>query len=123
MTPDFIADLVRRCEGRRIAALDYTLGGARLRLAFRRAGPGPGERAPGAIASPGIGYLCHRHPLGGEPPAQGSAVRRGDIVAFLRLGLLLQPVTAPADGVLGASLCEEGEAVGYGAPLFLLHEG
>jgi acetyl-CoA carboxylase biotin carboxyl carrier protein len=42
-------------------------------------------------------------------------------VALLRIGLLLCPVVAPAAGVLGAPLAEDGAMVGYGTPLFPLH--
>jgi biotin carboxyl carrier protein len=44
-------------------------------------------------------------------------VRAGDIVALLRTGALIQPVTATEDGIVGAPLAVPGTVVGFGTPL------
>lgn len=75
-----------------------------------------------AITAQGVGVFLPRHPLHAEPLAvSGHRVRAGQIVALLRVGLLLRQVTAPADGIIGAPLVEEGAMVGYGTTLFPFH--
>jgi acetyl-CoA carboxylase biotin carboxyl carrier protein len=74
------------------------------------------------IAAPGVGIFLTRHPLRAAPLADpGSRVRAGQIVALLRIGLLLRPVTAPAGGHFGAPLLGDCAMVGYGTPLFHRH--
>ena len=74
------------------------------------------------IAAPGVGIFLAHHPLHTAPLANpGSHVRAGQVVALLRVGLLLRPVTAPTRGKLGVPLAETGKIVGYGTPLFHLH--
>ncbi|WP_277188599.1 biotin/lipoyl-containing protein [Caballeronia sp. BR00000012568055] len=50
----------------------------------------------------------------------GAQVKAGDIVAIVQVAELCLPVIAPADGVLGEWLVEEGATVGYGAALAAL---
>jgi acetyl-CoA carboxylase biotin carboxyl carrier protein len=74
------------------------------------------------IVAPGVGIFLTRHPLHTAPLAgPGGAVRAGQTVALLRIGLVLRPVTTPAAGQIGPPLAEEGRLVGYGAKLFPLH--
>lgn len=81
--------------------------------------------APGCaadiIVAPCVGIILTRHPLHTVPLAGPGRVRAGQTVALLRVGLLLCPVVAPAAGVLGAPLAEDGAMVGFDTPLFPLH--
>lgn len=79
------------------------------------------ERAADVIVSPGVGIMLTRHPLHTAVLAGPGRVRAGQTVALLRIGLLLRPVVAPAAGVLGAPLADDGALVGYGTPLFAFY--
>lgn len=99
-------------------------GRLKLRLQPMAAPAAPPIEAPTApggtvVTAPSIGMFRSRHP-GQEAPiiAPGSAVRAGDILGLLQCGLLLTPVLAPVDGLLGDTLGEDGMAVGYGDALF-----
>lgn len=71
------------------------------------------------IKSMAIGVLRTTHPLRRTPEiAVGSAVRKGQIVAYLETGELLLPVTATDDGIVLRQLELEGSLVGYGTRLF-----
>lgn len=65
------------------------------------------------------GIFLTRHPVGGGIfPTQGSRVQAGELLALLQIGLLLTPVLAPVNGMLGPCLQVSGTQVGYGARLF-----
>jgi acetyl-CoA carboxylase biotin carboxyl carrier protein len=77
---------------------------------------GPESRAVASAASPGV--FLHGHPLRGETLASpGTVARAGQVLGLLQIGVLLLPVTAPAEGVVQAMLVAQGVTVGYGAPL------
>ena len=48
------------------------------------------------------------------------AVRNGETVGVLQIGSCLRAVIAPADGVLGEALVDDGAVVGYSVPLYAL---
>jgi acetyl-CoA carboxylase biotin carboxyl carrier protein len=62
--------------------------------------------------SPAVGYY---QPKAGIRP--GSRVRAGDPIGVVDVLGISQEVVAPADGIVGASLVEPGEAVEYGQEL------
>lgn len=107
-----------------LAKLHLSGPGTDIHLVRRAAGEidsvAPGH-ADDVIVAPGVGIILTRHPLHTVPLARPGRVRAGQTVALLRVGLLLCPVMAPAAGVLGAPLAEDGAMVGYGTPLFPLH--
>ena len=71
--------------------------------------------------APGVGVFRIDHPTTGRPVAvSGQTVRKGETVGVLQVGPCLKAVVAPADGVLGAALVEDGAVVGYGTPLYAL---
>jgi acetyl-CoA carboxylase biotin carboxyl carrier protein len=73
------------------------------------------------VRAPGVGIFRIDHPTTGRPvAASGQTVRKGDTVGVLQVGPCLKAVLAPADGVLGAVLVEDGAVVGYGTPLYAL---
>jgi biotin carboxyl carrier protein len=68
-----------------------------------------------AATSPAVGIF---HP---RPEARaGTKVRAGDRLGSVDMLGIPQEVVAPADGVVGASLIEPGDAVEYGQELILL---
>ena len=96
---------------------------------YRFAGAGdaapetPAERSPAepppfvAAPSPGRVRLCH--PLEGMPRfSEGDRIRQGETIAFVEANGLLLPAVAAADLTLARLLVADGEAVGWGAPLY-----
>jgi acetyl-CoA carboxylase biotin carboxyl carrier protein len=73
------------------------------------------------VRAPGVGVFRLDHPTTGRPVAEpGQTVRKGETVGVLQVGPCLKAVVAPADGVLGAAMVEDGVVVGYGMPLYPL---
>jgi biotin carboxyl carrier protein len=74
----------------------------------------PPDRDPyrAVATSPAVGYY---QPRPGVIP--GSRVRAGDPIGAVDVLGIPQEVVAPADGIVGASLVEPGEAVEYGQDL------
>ena len=65
--------------------------------------------------APGVGMF--------QPPPEardGTTLRAGDRLGSVDMLGVPQEVVAPADGVVGASLIEPGDAVEYGQELILL---
>lgn len=80
-----------------------------------------GETVFTGVRAPGVGVFRLDHPTTGHPVAEpGQTVRKGETVGVLQVGPCLKAVVAPADGVLGAALVEDGAVVGYGTPLYEL---
>lgn len=129
MTPDEIEKLADACARHGIGEIELARSGFSLRM---RIGAAAGE-APAAtvvpkaeaafqgVRAPGVGIFRVDHPTTGRPVASaGQPVRKGDTVGVLQAGPCLRAVVAPADGVLGAAMAEDGAVVGYGAPLYEL---
>ncbi len=70
------------------------------------------------ITAPSVGILLLSHPLHDAPLAPtGQPVAEGQVIALLRVGGLLLPVVAPANGVLLRFHAAHGTTVGWGTPL------
>jgi biotin carboxyl carrier protein len=65
--------------------------------------------------SPAVGIFRPRKEISG-----GARVRSGDALGLVDVLGIPQEVVAPADGIIGASLVEAGEAVEYGQELFVI---
>lgn len=103
--PEGTIRLVRRARGVAVEPLAETAAAG---------SPAPAILALATVA----GRFLDRHPLDGEPLVEpGSPVMAGDHVGYLRAGLLLAPVVAPAAGCVAAVLARHGEVVGFGDPL------
>lgn len=83
----------------------------------------PTERSPAepppfvAAPSPGRVRLCH--PLEPAPRfSKGDRIGKGETVAFVEANGLLLPAMAAADLTLGRRLVDDGDAVGWGTPLY-----
>lgn len=70
-----------------------------------------------AAVSPAVGYYQPKPGL-----APGSRVRAGDPVGTVDVLGIPQEVVAPADGIVGASLAEPGQAVEYGQELVWIEQ-
>lgn len=122
MTFEEIEAVVRRLDDRGIASADIRVGPARLRLRFaaeERPDPAPTEPPSALAVAPSPGRFRRLHPLETAPRfADGDRVRQGETIAYVEANGLLLPVVAAADLTLGRALVEDGEAVGWGTPLY-----
>lgn len=76
------------------------------------------------VTAPVAGVFLDRHPLRQSPLlTSGAKVRKGDVVAFLRLGVVLAPVLAPVDGVHVKTLATTGALIGFGTELIQIYAG
>lgn len=68
-----------------------------------------------------VGVLLHAHPLREQPLVRvGDEVAAGQVLALLKIGLLLLPVQAPHAGILTRVFAADQTTVGWGEPLFEL---
>lgn len=124
MGPQEIAALADAMAETGVGRLELT--GPDVALTLARGGAGTTAKPVAAaepdvvpVTSPSLGMFLRRHPLHEAPLAtDGAAVVAGQPVALLRVGDLLTPVVAPADGIVVAAVPEEGALVGYGDRLF-----
>jgi hypothetical protein len=70
------------------------------------------------ICAQQAGRFHASHPAEAKNPTFPRSVTKGEIIAFLKIGALLFPVTASADAVLPPPVVTDGAIVGYGDPLF-----
>jgi len=122
MTFEEIEAIVRRLDGRGIAAADIRTATARLKLRFAESEvpePIPDEPPPALVVAPSPGRFRPVHPLTGAPRfSEGDRVAKGETIAFVEANGLLLPVVAGADLTLGPALAKDGDAVGWGTPLY-----
>jgi biotin carboxyl carrier protein len=125
MRPEEIAAIGAEMAATGIARLELTGPGFALTLARGSSAPGEAPDAPEPepdlmpVMAHALGTLLRTHPLHETPLAvDGEAVVRGEAVALLRVGALLTPVPAPANGIIVAAAVEAGALVGYGDRLF-----
>ena len=83
--------------------------------ARHRPGDGGSELHRVVATSPAVGVFQPRADL-----SSGSRVRNGDRLGAVDMLGIPQEVVAPADGILGASLVEAGQAVEYGQELIVI---
>jgi acetyl-CoA carboxylase biotin carboxyl carrier protein len=121
---DDIAELTASFSETGLAELHITGPGTDLHLVRSCTGVGVGVGATSRanfITAPGPGIFLTCHPLHTTPLADpGRFVRTGQVVALLRVGLVLRPVQAPGAGHISAPSAEPGTLVGYGTTLFSL---
>jgi biotin carboxyl carrier protein len=137
ITASELRRVVQRLQGSDATFFEYEGPQGILRLRFSRQ---PGTKLPSdrdaratgqsppctgeastPLRSPGIGFLCVKHPLMGlEPVSEGEPARQGQILAFLRAGDVLTPVVADRDAAAVRPVAQDGALVGYGDMLFEL---
>lgn len=122
MTFEEIETIVRRLDGQRVATVNICSGKAHLRLRFateEASEPVPAEPPPSFATASSPGRFRPAHPLEGAPRfSEGDQVGKGETIAFVEANGLLLPVTAAADLTLGRALAKDGDAVGWGTPLY-----
>lgn len=95
-----------------IGYFDYEGADGRLTLHADR----PGEHPPILARLPGI--FLTRHPAEREAQAWPRHVVAGEIVGWLKVGPLLEPVRTTEDGVLSRPRLDEGTLASFGDRLF-----
>lgn len=129
--PHVIAELAAHLDRNNVAALHIEAADGELKIVtpVNTSQPRP-HSAPLAAApvsrpenvlakAPTAGIFTSVHPLRPERErAAGSSVSKGDIVAFVRVGPVLVPVTAEKTGTVASVTTETGTLVGYGTSLF-----
>ena len=83
----------------------------------------PGEEAraeEGEVVSAPLVGVFYAAPAPGEAPfaPAGAQVKKGEPLCLIEAMKMMSEVPAPADCVVEAVLASDGEAVGFGAPLF-----
>lgn len=129
MTVEEIERLTAWCASADIGEIELSEAGFSLRLRVQAVAETPVAAAEAlkvetvfkGVRAPSVGVFRLDHPTTGRPVAEpGQTVRKGETVGVLQVGPCLKAVLAPADGVLGAALIEDGAVVGYGTPLYEL---
>lgn len=80
--------------------------------------PQPARRKE--VLSDATGAFSRAHPLAAETSTD--AVKQGDHVGYLTIDSVLSAIIAPADGMAGNQLVDDGETVGYGDAVLELHD-
>lgn len=113
MTYDELAALIERLSAARIRVCEYKTAEIEVRVLF-------GGARHDIIHSHETGVFHSRHPLAKTASARdGEVVAKGEILAYVRTGIVVQPVTAPLEGRVRKQFLSDGAAVRYGAPLYL----
>lgn len=75
------------------------------------------------VSSPEVGFPQLVNELDGEPFVRiGDIVRKGQVLLYIDVLKIMQPVVAPCDGRIVDVLIQGPEGVGYGAPLMIIEQ-
>ncbi|WP_248800824.1 acetyl-CoA carboxylase biotin carboxyl carrier protein [Pseudomonas sp. MWU13-2105] len=130
MSPQFIEQIVQMLKRHSLAHFEFEQAGACLRLTLGGVSqtlegasdiPRSALETQDVVLAPGMGILRLSHPQRDEPYiALGAHVEKGQVLAFLQNGVVLDEITAGRAGRVAAVLAAEGDLVGYAQPLFEL---
>ena len=74
-----------------------------------------------AVKSPMVGTFYGAATPGGKPLAEvGDTVKAGDPLCIIEAMKIMNEIEADVDGVITKALCENGQAVEFGQPLFMI---
>ena len=83
--------------------------------------PSPAEPVGHAVKSPMVGTFYRSASPGAKAFIDvGSAVKEGETVCIIEAMKILNEIEADKSGTITKVLCESGQAVEYGQPLFLI---
>jgi acetyl-CoA carboxylase biotin carboxyl carrier protein len=87
-------------------------------LSFAQAPPAPTGHT---VKSPMVGTFYRSSSPGAKPFVEvGSQVKEGDTVCIIEAMKILNEIEADKSGTITKLLCENGQAVEYGQPLFII---
>ncbi len=82
--------------------------------------PAP-EAAGHTVKSPMVGTFYRSASPGGKPLAEpGSVVKEGDPICIIEAMKIMNEIEADKAGTIKSILCENGQAVEFGQPLFVI---
>ena len=74
-----------------------------------------------AVKSPMVGTFYGAATPGGKPLVEvGDTVKAGDPLCIIEAMKIMNEIEADVDGVITKALCENGQAVEFGQPLFMI---
>ena len=76
------------------------------------------ERAHPPISAPGAGIFLWRHPADRSVAVWPRRVRPGEVIGWLKIGPLLEPVRAAEEALIRRPRLVDGTLAGYGDRLF-----
>ena len=84
--------------------------------------PAPAEAPAGhAVKSPMVGTFYRASSPGAKPYVEiGSQVKEGETICIIEAMKILNEIEADKSGTISKILCENGQAVEYGQPLFMI---
>jgi acetyl-CoA carboxylase biotin carboxyl carrier protein len=81
----------------------------------------PEQPAGHAVKSPMVGTFYRASSPGAKPFVEiGSQVKEGDTICIIEAMKILNEIEADKSGTVTQVLCENGQAVEYGQPLFII---
>ena len=121
---------VRIVKASPAAAPVYGMAGGQMQPAPMAAGPAPSAapvlEAPAApegkvIKSPMVGTFYRSANPGSKPFAEiGAAIKEGDPICIVEAMKIMNEIEADISGTVSKILVENGQAVEYGQPLFII---
>jgi acetyl-CoA carboxylase biotin carboxyl carrier protein len=85
------------------------------------AAPAAAEPAGKVIKSPMVGTYYRAASPGAKPFAEvGSTIKEGDAVCIIEAMKIMNEIEADCSGTIVQILCENGQAVEFGQPLFIV---
>ncbi len=82
---------------------------------------GPAPETSHAVKSPMVGTFYRSASPGAKPFLEtGDVVKVGDTICIIEAMKILNEIEADKSGIVRKILCENGQAVEYGQPLFLI---
>ena len=98
-----------------------TVAEATAALAAATAAEGPAEPAGKVIKSPMVGTFYLAASPGAKPFVElGDSIKRGQPVCIIEAMKIMNEIEADCEGKVVRLLCENGEAVEFGQPLFVV---
>ena len=83
--------------------------------------PAPAAETRHSVKSPMVGTFYRSASPGAKPFVEvGDLVKAGDTICIIEAMKILNEIEADKTGTVGKILCENGQAVEYGQPLFLI---
>jgi len=128
-----LRELLEIVDGSDIEELELEVAGTKLhfRRLVRVSAPevspdghqlSPAESRPKAtfVVAERVGFFHYSAENGTVPRAVGDSVLADQVIGVIDSLNVPSPVAAPCSGVLGEVLVDEGQAVEYGQPLFVI---
>ncbi|MCG8708524.1 acetyl-CoA carboxylase biotin carboxyl carrier protein subunit [Brenneria sp. 4F2] len=127
-----LRDVAHKMRQSGLSQIEIGGNGYRVRLKFDPVVVASGDRQTATpssaaqtsmLSAPMPGAVWLWHPSNGEPFAPiGSAVRQGEVLALLKVGLIYLPLRSPVDGVVDALQVSQGELVEYQSAILRLRK-